>query len=129
MRHVCSLTGVSGHYIWSAPLEALTIIILLITLIGTWGLIALVLMVALIASQVFIGKRVAALRTQNIAATDERVHLMHEILMNIKLVKFYGNVKLHSCGLLFTLLNSPPFFICGYQPGKSHSWRRLPDFG
>ncbi len=62
----------------------------MITLIGTWGLIALGILAALILLQVWVGKRVAALRTQNIADTDQRVHLMQEILQNIKLVKFYA---------------------------------------
>jgi hypothetical protein len=63
---------------------------LLITLIGNWGLIALGLTVLLVILQVWIATRVSQLRSQNIADTDQRVHLMHEILQNIKLVKFYA---------------------------------------
>eukprot|EP00455_Lapot_gusevi_P029933 TRINITY_DN320_c0_g1_i11.p1 TRINITY_DN320_c0_g1~~TRINITY_DN320_c0_g1_i11.p1 ORF type:complete len:1420 (+),score=463.73 TRINITY_DN320_c0_g1_i11:117-4376(+) len=78
------------HFVWSGPIEALTIIGLLISLIGYWGLVALGVVAFLLPVQLYIGKTVAQLRSENIQTTDHRVHLMHEILMNIKLVKFYA---------------------------------------
>ena len=129
----------SIHYIWSGPLEAIAIIVLLISLIGHWGLIALGLLVVLIALQVWIGSRVAALRTQNIADTDQRVHLMHEILQNIKLVKVCCDsvLVLHlACGCTILVCCSsciPPFVstlplraatVCSSMRGKKAFSRR-----
>jgi hypothetical protein len=40
--------------------------------------------------QLIIGRAVTRLRSKSIYVTDSRIHIMQEILLAIKLVKFYG---------------------------------------
>ena len=63
------------HILWSAPAEALAIVVLLAVLIGEIGLIALGMITLILLSQILIGRRVAKLRTKNILATDLRVQV------------------------------------------------------
>lgn len=78
------------HLVYAGPLEAFTIIGLLVYLIGVYGLIALGVILCMVPLQIWIGSYVAKLRSQNIRTIDARVSTMHEILLNQKLVKFYA---------------------------------------
>jgi ABC-type multidrug transport system fused ATPase/permease subunit len=78
------------HLLWTSAVESATIIALLIYLVGTPGYIALGVIVIMLFVQIAIGFGVAALRDRNINTTDERVSLMTEILLAIKLVKLYA---------------------------------------
>eukprot|EP00200_Dunaliella_tertiolecta_P009084 CAMPEP_0202375816 /NCGR_PEP_ID=MMETSP1127-20130417/6425_1 /ASSEMBLY_ACC=CAM_ASM_000462 /TAXON_ID=3047 /ORGANISM="Dunaliella tertiolecta, Strain CCMP1320" /LENGTH=1161 /DNA_ID=CAMNT_0048973417 /DNA_START=187 /DNA_END=3669 /DNA_ORIENTATION=+ len=78
------------HNVWTAPLETLAIIALLLAITrGIFGLpILLILMVGL-PLQYWMGLRIARLKLQTVEAADRRVQGMQEILLAIKLVKFY----------------------------------------
>lgn len=78
------------HYLWSGPLEALAIIILLIVLTGYSALIGLGLLLLLVPFQFWLARMMTVLRRKGIAATENRVSVMHEILLAIKMVKFYA---------------------------------------
>lgn len=78
------------HSLWSSPVEALAIVVLLCVLIGYWGVIALGLIALLLILQIWMAKRVAYLRNKNIAATDVRVRVMAELLGAMKLIKLYA---------------------------------------
>jgi ATP-binding cassette subfamily C (CFTR/MRP) protein 1 len=82
--------AVDVHYLWSAPLEALAIVVLLIILTGYSAFIGLGLTLLVLGMQLVIGRAVTRLRSKSINVTDSRIHIMQEILLAIKLVKFYG---------------------------------------
>eukprot|EP01122_Echinamoeba_exundans_P011726 TRINITY_DN4766_c0_g1_i1.p1 TRINITY_DN4766_c0_g1~~TRINITY_DN4766_c0_g1_i1.p1 ORF type:complete len:1175 (+),score=383.98 TRINITY_DN4766_c0_g1_i1:538-4062(+) len=78
------------HYLWSGPLEALAIIILLIVLTGVSALIGLGILLLLVPFQFWLARLMTVYRRSGIAATEHRVGIMHEILLAIKMVKFYA---------------------------------------
>ncbi|KAI8465820.1 MAG: putative ABC transporter [Monoraphidium minutum] len=78
------------HNVWTAPLEAATIIGLLLWRTGgAYGLPALGVVVVVLPLQYYFGYRIAAYKMANVEVSDGRVLRMHEILLAIKLVKFY----------------------------------------
>lgn len=78
------------HYLWSGPMEALAIIILLIVLTGVSALIGLGLLLLLVPFQFWLARLMTVYRRRGITATENRVGVMHEILLAIKMVKFYA---------------------------------------
>ena len=78
------------HNVWTAPLEAAAIIALLLWRTGgAYGLPALGVVLVVLPFQYFLGYRIASYKMANVAVSDGRVLRMHEILLAIKLVKFY----------------------------------------
>lgn len=80
----------SVHYLWSGPLESLVIVALLIYLTGLAGLVSLGLVALLLPFQLLVAKLMSSNRDASSKATETRVQVMHEILLAIKLVKFYA---------------------------------------
>eukprot|EP00741_Cyanophora_paradoxa_P008074 tig00001254_g7813.t1 len=77
------------HYLWSGPVEAVAICILLATQLKISVLPGVGILLVVVPTQFFIGKKTAYLRKKTVAFTDLRVQMMNEILMAIKVVKFY----------------------------------------
>jgi hypothetical protein len=78
------------HNVWTAPLEAAVIIALLLWRTGgAYGLPALGVVVVVLPLQYYLGYRIATYKMANAAVSDGRVLRMHEILLAVKLVKFY----------------------------------------
>ena len=78
------------HNVWTAPAEAAAIIALLLWRTGgVWGLPALGVVVVVLPLQYFFGYRIATYKMANVQVSDARVMRMHEVLLAIKLVKFY----------------------------------------
>ncbi|GFR52364.1 hypothetical protein Agub_g14922 [Astrephomene gubernaculifera] len=76
--------------VWTAPLEAVAIIALLLYLTnGTYGLPALGVVVFVLPLQYYLGYRIASYKLETVEVSDARVQRMHEVLLAIKLVKFY----------------------------------------
>jgi hypothetical protein len=75
--------------VWTAPLEAAAIIGLLLSLTGVYGLPALGVVLVVLPLQYFFGYKIASYKSQIVEVADARVQRMHEILLAIKLVKFY----------------------------------------
>jgi ATP-binding cassette subfamily C (CFTR/MRP) protein 1 len=75
--------------VWTAPLEAGAIIGLLLSLTGVYGLPALGVVLIVLPLQYFFGYKIASYKMQSVQVADARVLRMHEILLAIKLVKFY----------------------------------------
>ncbi|KXZ48458.1 hypothetical protein GPECTOR_27g628 [Gonium pectorale] len=76
--------------VWTAPLEAIAIIALLLYLTnGTYGLPALGVVVFVLPLQYYLGYRIATFKLETVEVSDARVQRMHEVLLAIKLVKFY----------------------------------------
>eukprot|EP01119_Soliformovum_irregulare_P000193 TRINITY_DN1013_c0_g1_i2.p1 TRINITY_DN1013_c0_g1~~TRINITY_DN1013_c0_g1_i2.p1 ORF type:complete len:1143 (+),score=404.47 TRINITY_DN1013_c0_g1_i2:123-3551(+) len=78
------------HYLWSAVAESITIMALLLYLAGVAALPGIAVTFILLGLQYFFGKKVAQLRSNSIDITDNRVGIMTEILLAIKLVKLYA---------------------------------------
>uniref|UniRef100_A0A7S0R450 Uncharacterized protein n=1 Tax=Chlamydomonas leiostraca TaxID=1034604 RepID=A0A7S0R450_9CHLO len=78
------------HNVWTAPLEATAIIALLLSLTeGTYGLPALGIVVFVLPLQYYMGYRIAKYKLETVEVSDARVLRMQEILLAVKLVKFY----------------------------------------
>jgi ATP-binding cassette subfamily C (CFTR/MRP) protein 1 len=76
--------------VWTAPLEAIAIIALLLYLTdGIYGLPALGVVVFVLPLQYYLGYRIASYKLETVEVSDARVQRMHEVLLAIKLVKFY----------------------------------------
>ncbi len=76
--------------VWTAPLETTAIIALLLYLTnGTYGLPALGVVIFILPLQYYLGYRIAKYKLETVEVSDARVQRMHEILLAIKLVKFY----------------------------------------
>lgn len=76
--------------VWTAPLEAATIIGLLLWRTGgVYGLPALGVVLVVLPLQYYFGYKIAQHKTANVEVSDARVLRMHEVLLAIKLVKFY----------------------------------------
>jgi ABC-type bacteriocin/lantibiotic exporter with double-glycine peptidase domain len=63
---------------------------LLVVLTGVSALIGLGLLLLLVPLQFYFAALITRFRNKNIAITDVRVSIMHEVLLAIKLVKFYA---------------------------------------
>lgn len=78
------------HNVWTAPLEAATIIGLLLWRTGgAYGLPALGVVMVVLPLQYYFGYLIAKYKMANVEVSDTRVQRMHEVLLAIKLVKFY----------------------------------------
>jgi hypothetical protein len=76
--------------VWTAPLEAAAIIALLLWRTGgVYGLPALGVVLVVLPLQYYFGYKIAQHKTANVEVSDARVLRMHEVLLAIKLVKFY----------------------------------------
>ena len=79
------------HNVWTAPLEALAIIGLILWRCGgVYGLPALGVVLVVLPLQYFFGYKIAMYKMANVEVSDSRVVRMHEVLLAIKLVKFYA---------------------------------------
>jgi len=81
------------HFLWSGPLEALTIIVLLVILTGRSALVGLGLILVLLPLQFVFAWIITKIRGKNITATDIRVQMMHEILLGPKQKKKNSRLK------------------------------------
>jgi hypothetical protein len=80
-----------AHNVWTAPLEAATIIALLLWRTGgVYGLPALGVVLVVLPLQYYFGYKIAMYKMANVEVSDSRVLRMHEVLLAIKLVKFYA---------------------------------------
>ncbi|KAG2483865.1 hypothetical protein HYH03_017317 [Edaphochlamys debaryana] len=75
--------------VWTAPLETLAIIALLLSLTEVYGLPALGVVFFVLPLQYYLGYRIATYKLETVEVSDARVQRMHEVLLAIKLVKFY----------------------------------------
>jgi hypothetical protein len=76
--------------VWTAPLEAAAIIALLLWRTGgVYGLPALGVVLVVLPLQYYFGYQIAQHKAENVEVSDARVLRMHEVLLAIKLVKFY----------------------------------------
>ncbi len=78
------------HNVWTAPVEAAVIIgVLMYWTGGVYGVPALGVVLVVLPLQYFFGYKIAMYKMENVEVSDARVLRMHEVLLAIKLVKFY----------------------------------------
>mmetsp|Transcript_35993 Transcript_35993/g.59943 ORF Transcript_35993/g.59943 Transcript_35993/m.59943 type:complete len:1348 (+) Transcript_35993:160-4203(+) len=77
------------HFLWSGPVEAVAILILLATVLKLSVLPGVGLILLVVPVQFYIGVKVANLRKKTSQASSNRVQVMQEVLTAAKLVKFY----------------------------------------
>uniref|UniRef100_A0A7S0VCE4 ABC transporter n=2 Tax=Polytomella parva TaxID=51329 RepID=A0A7S0VCE4_9CHLO len=76
--------------VWTAPGEAVALVAILLGLTeGIYGLPALGILIFILPFQYYLGYRIAKYKAETVAVSDARVLRMHEVLLAIKLVKFY----------------------------------------
>lgn len=78
------------HNVWTAPAETLAIIALLLSQVKQFGLPALGIVVFVLPLQFYFGLMIARAKLETVEVSDSRVLRMQEILLAIKLVKFYN---------------------------------------
>ncbi|KAJ3170330.1 Multidrug resistance-associated protein 1 [Geranomyces variabilis] len=78
------------HFLWSAFLEVIAIVILAWTEVGISALPCLGFVILLLPTQMYLGRKISVLNRAQTTVTTSRVHIMSEILTAIKLLKFYN---------------------------------------
>ncbi|KNC46638.1 ATP-binding cassette transporter [Thecamonas trahens ATCC 50062] len=78
------------HLMWAGPILIVVAMALLIRLLGPSALAGLLVMVLLVPAQGSAGKAIGRISKLIQAQTDERVKLIGEILVGIRVVKFYA---------------------------------------
>ncbi|XP_059748154.1 ATP-binding cassette subfamily C member 4-like [Bos taurus] len=78
------------HFLWTGPLTAITVIILLWMEIGISCLPGMTLLIILILLQSFSGKLFLSLRSKTAALTDDRIRTMNEVITGIRTIKMYA---------------------------------------
>ncbi|XP_058800224.1 ATP-binding cassette subfamily C member 4-like [Phymastichus coffea] len=84
------LVSVLIHHMWSAPLAAIIIMILLYLEIGWPALVGMFIIFLVVPSQGYLGKLSSKFRLQTALKTDERVRLMDEIISGVQVIKMYA---------------------------------------
>ncbi|KFB40460.1 AGAP001775-PA-like protein [Anopheles sinensis] len=84
------IVSVFLHSMWSAPLLAIIIGILLYIEIGVAGLIGMIVIFIVTPIQSYTGKLTSRFRLQTALRTDERIRLMDEIISGIQVIKMYA---------------------------------------
>nr|XP_040220684.2 ATP-binding cassette sub-family C member 4-like [Anopheles coluzzii]XP_040220685.2 ATP-binding cassette sub-family C member 4-like [Anopheles coluzzii]XP_040220686.2 ATP-binding cassette sub-family C member 4-like [Anopheles coluzzii]XP_040220687.2 ATP-binding cassette sub-family C member 4-like [Anopheles coluzzii]XP_040220688.2 ATP-binding cassette sub-family C member 4-like [Anopheles coluzzii]XP_049463568.1 ATP-binding cassette sub-family C member 4-like [Anopheles coluzzii]XP_04946356 len=84
------IVSVFLHSMWSAPLLAIIIGVLLYLEIGVAGLIGMIVIFIVTPIQSYTGKLTSRFRLQTALRTDERIRLMDEIISGIQVIKMYA---------------------------------------
>jgi len=78
------------HNVWTAPAETAAIIALLLSQTKEYGLPALGIVIFVLPLQYYFGYLIAKDKLETVEVSDARVLRMQEILLAVKLVKFYN---------------------------------------
>uniref|UniRef100_A0A2M3ZKJ0 Putative abc transporter n=1 Tax=Anopheles braziliensis TaxID=58242 RepID=A0A2M3ZKJ0_9DIPT len=84
------IVSVFLHSMWSAPLLAIIIGVLLYAEIGVAGLLGMIVIAIVTPIQSYTGKLTSRFRLQTALRTDERIRLMDEIISGIQVIKMYA---------------------------------------
>ncbi|XP_022166661.1 multidrug resistance-associated protein 4-like isoform X2 [Myzus persicae] len=77
------------HFLWIAPLQTIVVTVLLWQELGVSSIFGVATLIMFIPLQVWFGKKISILRLKTAIRTDERVHLMNEIISAIQVIKMY----------------------------------------
>ncbi|XP_074550610.1 ATP-binding cassette sub-family C member 4-like [Halichoeres trimaculatus] len=78
------------HFLWISPLQAVTVIVLLLYAIGPSCLAGMAVLFFLMPLQMMFGHFFSSLRGQTAILTDDRMRIMNEVISGIRVIKMYG---------------------------------------
>ncbi|XP_044733468.1 multidrug resistance-associated protein 1-like [Chrysoperla carnea] len=78
------------NLIWSAPFQIILALYFLWDLLGVSVFAGLIILIFLVPFNVYIANRLKVLQMRQMTLKDERVKLMNEIFMGMKILKLYG---------------------------------------
>ncbi|XP_016524099.1 multidrug resistance-associated protein 4 isoform X5 [Poecilia formosa] len=78
------------HFLWLGPLQAVSVILLLLNVIGPSCLAGMVILFILMPIQTLFGRLFSRLRAETAALKDERIRTMNEVISGIRVIKMYG---------------------------------------
>eukprot|EP00064_Thunnus_orientalis_P001052 superscaffoldBa00000065_g1053 len=78
------------HFLWIGPLQAATVIILLMYAIGPSCLAGMAVFFILMPIQTMFGRLFSTLRAETAILTDDRIRTMNEVISGIRVIKMYG---------------------------------------
>ncbi|TKS67158.1 Multidrug resistance-associated protein 4 [Collichthys lucidus] len=78
------------HFLWIGPLQAVTVIVLLMYAIGPSCLAGMAVFFIMMPVQTMFGRLFSALRAETAVLTDDRIRTMNEVISGIRVIKMYG---------------------------------------
>uniref|UniRef100_A0A8C5I9Z2 Multidrug resistance-associated protein 4 n=1 Tax=Gouania willdenowi TaxID=441366 RepID=A0A8C5I9Z2_GOUWI len=78
------------HFLWTGPLQAASVIVLLMYAIGPSCLAGMAVFSILMPVQTMFGRLFSTLRNETATLTDERIRTMNEVISGIRVIKMYG---------------------------------------
>ncbi|XP_029315504.1 multidrug resistance-associated protein 4-like isoform X2 [Cottoperca gobio] len=78
------------HFLWIGPLQAATVILLLMYAIGPSCLAGMAVFFILMPIQTMFGHLFSSLRAETAVLTDDRIRTMNEVISGIRVIKMYG---------------------------------------
>eukprot|EP01084_Bolivina_argentea_P168708 292512_1 len=80
----------NGIHIPGAIINILICISFMIWIVGIESLVGLLIMIALVPTNIFVGKMLAKMKRAALTFTDKRVKFLSEMLNGVKIIKFYA---------------------------------------
>ncbi|KAM8856472.1 ATP-binding cassette sub-family C member 4-like isoform 2-T2 [Spinachia spinachia] len=78
------------HFLWIGPVQAATVIVLLLYAIGPSCLAGMAVFFVLMPVQTMFGHLFSTLRAETAVLTDDRIRTMSEVISGIRVIKMYG---------------------------------------
>ncbi|XP_029968450.1 multidrug resistance-associated protein 4-like [Salarias fasciatus] len=78
------------HFLWIGPLQAATVIVLLMYAIGPSCLAGMAIFFIMMPFQTMFGRLFSTLRAETAVLTDDRIRTMNEVISGIRVIKMYG---------------------------------------
>ncbi|KAF8322189.1 hypothetical protein DL93DRAFT_2051237 [Clavulina sp. PMI_390] len=78
------------HFSWTAPVQLIICLILLVTNIGVSALVGFGLLIVLIPIQSYAMKKLIGMRRKSMGWTDKRAKLLQELLPNMRVLKYFA---------------------------------------
>ncbi|TDH06860.1 hypothetical protein EPR50_G00117660 [Perca flavescens] len=78
------------HFLWIGPLQAATVLFLLMYAIGPSCLAGMAVFFILMPVQTMFGQLFSSLRAETTVLTDDRIRTMNEVISGIRVIKMYG---------------------------------------
>ncbi|XP_070832533.1 ATP-binding cassette sub-family C member 4-like [Chaetodon trifascialis] len=78
------------HFLWIGPLQAATVLLLLMHTIGPSCLAGMAVLCILMPVQIMFGRLFSTLRAETAVLTDDRIRTMNEVISGIRVIKMYG---------------------------------------
>ncbi|XP_042350397.1 ATP-binding cassette sub-family C member 4-like [Plectropomus leopardus] len=78
------------HFLWISPLQAATVMLLLMYVIGPSCFAGMAVFFILIPVQSMFGHLFSTLRDETAVLTDDRIRTMNEVISGIRVIKMYG---------------------------------------